>query len=152
VFGALFQLFIELAGGTMAEKERWSKKGFTLIELLIVMVILGLLASLVAPTMFSKVSSSKVKTAETQMQMLATSLDAYRLDVGRYPDNLQELRSSDVRFWDGPYMQKSIPNDPWGNPYIYKFPGEHNEYDLLSYGADGRSGGEDENADISYFK
>ncbi|MDG2881298.1 prepilin-type N-terminal cleavage/methylation domain-containing protein, partial [Vibrio parahaemolyticus] len=85
----------------MAEKERWSKKGFTLIELLIVMVILGLLASLVAPTMFSKVSSSKVKTAETQMQMLATSLDAYRLDVGRYPDNLQELRSSDVRFWDG---------------------------------------------------
>ncbi|WP_140085974.1 type II secretion system major pseudopilin GspG, partial [Vibrio parahaemolyticus] len=118
----------------------------------IVMVILGLLASLVAPTMFSKVSSSKVKTAETQMQMLATSLDAYRLDVGRYPDNLQELRSSDVRFWDGPYMQKSIPNDPWGNPYIYKFPGEHNEYDLLSYGADGRSGGEDENADISYFK
>ncbi|TOO02002.1 hypothetical protein CGH44_21955 [Vibrio parahaemolyticus] len=86
------------------------------------------------------------------MQMLATSLDAYRLDVGRYPDNLQELRSSDVRFWGGPYMQKSIPNDPWGNPYIYKFPGEHNEYDLLSYGADGRSGGEDENADISYFK
>ncbi|HCE2180524.1 TPA: type II secretion system major pseudopilin GspG [Vibrio parahaemolyticus] len=127
-------------------------KGFTLIELLIVMVILGLLASLVAPTMFSKVSSSKIKTAETQMQMLATSLDAFRLDVGNYPSELNELRQSTQNGWDGPYLPKNVPNDPWGNPYVYRFPGEHSEYDLMSYGADGQVGGEGESADVSYFK
>lgn len=126
-------------------------KGFTLIELLIVMVILGLLASLVAPSMFSKVASSKIKTAETQMQMLATSLDAYRLDVGVYPSALEELRHSDKPRWDGPYLPKSVPMDPWGNPYIYKYPSSENEYDLLTYGLDGSVGGEGEAADVSYF-
>lgn len=126
-------------------------KGFTLIELLIVMVILGLLASLVAPSMFSKVASSKIKTAETQMQMLATSLDAYRLDVGVYPSALEELRRSDKPRWDGPYLPKSVPMDPWGNPYIYKYPSSENEYDLLTYGLDGSVGGEGEAADVSYF-
>lgn len=125
-------------------------QGFTLIELLIVMVIIGLLASLVAPTMFSKVDSSKVKTAQAQMQMLATSLDAYRLDVGRYPDSLDELRSSDNARWDGPYLPKSIPMDPWGNPYVYKFPNELKEFDLMSYGSDGKKGGADDAADVSY--
>lgn len=125
-------------------------QGFTLIELLIVMVIIGLLASLVAPTMFSKVDSSKVKTAQAQMQMLATSLDAYRLDVGRYPDSLDELRSSDNARWDGPYLPKSIPMDPWGNPYVYKFPNELKEFDLMSYGSDGKKGGTDDAADVSY--
>ena len=78
------------------------------------MVILGLLASLVAPSMFSKVASSKVKTAETQMQMLATSLDAYRLDLGVYPSSLDELRRSEAPRWDGPYLPKDVPMDPWG--------------------------------------
>lgn len=125
--------------------------GFTLIELLIVMVILGLLASLVAPTMFSKVDSSKRNTAIAQMQMIATALDAFRLDVGRYPDNLSELRQSDRRGWDGPYLPKDVPLDPWGNNYVYRFPGQAPQpYVLLSYGADGREGGEGDNADIPH--
>ena len=126
-------------------------KGFTLIELLIVMVILGLLASLVAPSMFSKVASSKIKTAETQMQMLATSLDAYRLDIGMYPSSLEELRRSEKPRWDGPYLPKDVPMDPWGNPYVYKYPSSENEYELMSYGLDGSTGGEGEAADVSYF-
>lgn len=124
--------------------------GFTLIELLIVMVILGLLASLVAPTMFSKVESSKRNTATAQMEMLATSLDAYRLDVGRYPDQLNELLSSDKKGWDGPYLPKNVPADPWGNPYVYRFPGQVHDFDLISLGADGADGGEEDNADVSY--
>jgi len=132
----------------MARKSRRNIKGFTLIELLIVMVIIGLLASLVAPTMFSKVDSSKVKTAQAQMQMLNTSLSAFRLDVGNYPSSLEELRQSDKPNWDGPYLPKSVPLDPWGNPYVYRFPGNNGEFDLLSYGADGQEGGSDNNADI----
>ncbi|WP_202799860.1 type II secretion system major pseudopilin GspG [Vibrio campbellii] len=124
--------------------------GFTLIELLIVMVIIGLLASLVAPTMFSKVDSSKVKTARAQMQMLATSLDAYRLDLGRYPDSLDELRASSKPNWDGPYLPKSVPMDPWGNPYVYKYPNELKEFDLSSYGSDGKEGGTGDAADVTY--
>ena len=131
---------------------RERKKGFTLIELLIVMVIIGLLASLVAPTMFSKVSSSKVKTAEAQMDLLSTSLDAYRLDIGAYPEKLNELRESSKELWDGPYIQKKIPNDPWGNSYVYALPTGSYPYVLKSLGADGEEGGNDENADISYFE
>lgn len=125
-------------------------KGFTLIELLIVMVIIGLLASLVAPKMFSKVESSKRGTASAQLEMLATALDAFRLDVGRYPDSLDELRQSDKRGWDGPYMPKELPLDPWGNPYQYKYPGTNADYDLKSLGADGIESGEEDNADIVY--
>ncbi|MCC5824623.1 type II secretion system major pseudopilin GspG [Alkalimonas sp.] len=125
------------------------RSGFTLIELLIVMVILGLLASLVAPTMFSKVDSSKRNTAETQMQMLATSLDAYRLDVGRYPERLDELLRSDARNWDGPYLPREVPLDPWDNPYVYQRI-SNNQYTLKSLGANGREGGEGDDADIVY--
>lgn len=123
--------------------------GFTLIELLIVIVILGLLMSLVAPKMFSKVDSSKRKTALAQMQMLQTSLDTYRLDIGDYPSNLNELRSSEQPNWDGPYISKSVPNDPWGRAYVYQSPGENGEdYTLMSYGKDGKAGGQDDNEDI----
>ena len=125
------------------------RAGFTLIELLIVIVILGLLLSLVAPTMFSKVSSSQRKTAMAQMHMLATSLDTYRLDVGEYPPSLAELRSSTKKNWDGPYLPRDVPLDPWGNPYVYVVPGENGQpYTLKSYGKDGRPGGEGDNADI----
>lgn len=124
-------------------------KGFTLIELLIVIVILGLLASLVGPAMFSKVSSSQRKTAATQMQMFETALDTYRLDIGRYPDVLEELRVSKKSAWDGPYLPKDLPMDPWGNPYSYEVPGKDGKpYQLASLGADGKPGGEDDNADI----
>ena len=125
------------------------QSGFTLIELLIVIVILGLLASLVAPQMFSKVDSSQVRTAETQMRMIESSLNTFRLDVGRYPDNLNELISSDKTGWDGPYLPRAVPMDPWGNPYVYAIPGaEGKPFSLLSYGRDGRSGGNDLDADI----
>jgi general secretion pathway protein G len=126
-------------------------RGFTLIELLIVIVILGLMASLVAPAMFSKVSSSQRNTASAQMQMFETALDTYRLDLGNYPASIDELRESTKSRWDGPYLPKSIPLDPWGNPYSYVTPGEDGTpYLLQSLGADGKPGGEDDNADISH--
>ena len=125
--------------------------GFTLIELLIVIVILGLLLSLVAPTMFSKVSSSQRKTAMAQMQMLATSLDTYRLDLGDYPPNLAELRQSTRPGWDGPYLPRELPMDPWGNPYQYQVPGEDNQpFALRSFGKDGAPGGEGDAEDIVF--
>lgn len=128
------------------------ERGFTLIELLIVMIILGLLAALVAPKMFQKVGSSKQKAAKTQISMLGTALDAFRLDMGRYPsaqEGLEALRKNPGQGpWDGPYLSKDIPPDPWGNPYVYRSPGEHGDYDLFSMGADGQDGGDGENADI----
>mgnify|MGYP000232876011 CR=1 FL=1 len=127
-----------------------TNSGFTLIELLIVMVILGLLASLVAPKMFGKVGASKQKTAQTQMEMFSTALDMYRLDVGSYPTTLNDLMTSSDPNWQGPYLPKEIPNDPWGNAYIYKFPGENREYDLMSLGNDAKLGGVDEASDIIY--
>jgi general secretion pathway protein G len=125
--------------------------GFTLIELLIVIVILGLLLSLVAPAMFSKVGSSQRKTAMAQMQMLSTSLDTFRLDVGNYPESLAELRSGTKPGWDGPYLPRDVPLDPWGNPYIYELAREGEQgYMLRSYGKDGRPGGEDDGEDIVF--
>ncbi|MGA7876289.1 MAG: type II secretion system major pseudopilin GspG [Desulfoferrobacter sp.] len=134
-----------------SNKERFDK-GFTLIELLIVMIILGLLAALVAPKMFQKVGSSKQKAAKAQIAMLGTALDAFRLDVGRYPnaeEGLDALRKNPgMDNWDGPYLPKDVPKDPWGKQYVYRYPGEHGDYDLYSMGADGQDGGEGENADV----
>lgn len=119
------------------------------MELMIVLIILGLLGSLVVPKLFSKVSSSKIKTAVAQMQMFETAIDTYRLDVGKAPQTLEELRQSDAPNWDGPYLPKAIPLDPWGNPYVYKIPGENgNLYTLMSYGLDGQLGGTEESEDI----
>jgi len=125
------------------------KRGFTLIELLIVIVILGLLASIVAPGMFSKVDSSKIRTAESQIKILKTSLDTYRLDLGDYPGSLEELRKSDKKGWDGPYFSEDIPLDPWGNAYVYRKPGKDGKpFELMSLGSDGKEGGEDLAKDI----
>ncbi len=138
-------------------KGRWhrlriSQRGFTLIELLIVMIILGLLAALVAPKMFQKVGTSKQKAAKAQISMLGTALDAFRLDVGAYPSTelgLDALRKNPGQgAWDGPYLSKDVPKDPWGRPYVYRSPGDHGDYDLYSLGADGQEGGEGENADV----
>jgi len=126
--------------------------GFTLIELLIVIVILGLLLSLVAPAMFSKVGSSQRKTASAQMQMLSTALDTYRLDVGNYPKTLAELRAGTEAGWDGPYLPRELPSDPWGNPYVYSAANDNaaKPYSLKSYGKDGREGGDGDNEDIVF--
>jgi general secretion pathway protein G len=136
----------------MINKPKSSRaRGFTLLELLIVIVILGLLMSLVAPTMFSKVGSSQKKTAQAQMQMLATALDTYRLDVGGYPASLEELRKSTAPRWDGPYLPREVPLDPWGNPYVYASPGKDGApFALQSYGKDGKAGGDGDNADLVY--
>lgn len=127
--------------------------GFTLIEVLVVIIIIGLLASLVAPKLFHKLSSSKQKIAKAQIELISTALDAFRLDVGRYPTTEEGLEvlwknTKDIKGWDGPYLPKPVKSDPWGRPYIYKCPGEHGEYDLYSLGADGKKGGKGENKDI----
>ncbi len=134
-----------------------NNKGFTLIELLVVMIIIGLLASLVAPKLFNKLESSKRKTAKAQIQMIETALDAFRLDVGRYPTTQEGLKvlwknPGNIKKWDGPYLPKPVKEDPWGNPYVYKSPGEHGPYDLYSLGADGKPGGTGDNADITSWQ
>lgn len=128
--------------------------GFTLLELLVVMVIIGLLAGYVGPKYFSQIGKSEVKVTRAQIDGLGKALDHFRLDIGRYPSTEEGLavlitRPADQPKWDGPYLTKSVPLDPWGNPYIYKFPGEHGEYDLISNGKDGQPGGEGEAADIT---
>ncbi|MFC0117834.1 type II secretion system major pseudopilin GspG [Pseudoalteromonas xiamenensis] len=123
--------------------------GFTMMELLIVIVILGLLASLVAPKFFGQLGKAERGTAVSQMSALETALDTYRLDVGQYPQTLDELRKSSHPRWDGPYLPKDVPLDPWGNQYVYKVPGDNgNPYTLMSYGADGKPGGVENNEDI----
>jgi len=133
------------------------QRGFTLFEILVVITIIGLLAALVGPRLFGKVSGAKQKATKAQIELFGTALDTFRLDVGRYPtveEGLKALREkpSGVEGWQGPYLPKEIPVDPWNKPYVYKCPGEHGDYDLLSYGLDGSEGGEGENLDIVSWK
>ena len=136
------------------DKNRKRKHGFTLIEVLIVMVILGLLGALVAPRMFGKVGKSRQRAAKAQISLFETALDTYRLDVGKYPATLEDLRTNpgNITKWDGPYLPKDVPMDPWGNPYEYKVPGEQGDFDIISLGLDGSPGGEGENKDIVNWK
>lgn len=132
-------------------------KGFTLLELLVVMVIIGLLAGYVGPKYFAQLGKSEIKTAKAQINALEKALDQYRLDTGHYPTTEQGLIALFVQpnnepKWQGAYLQKSPPLDPWGNPYIYKSPGEHSEVDITSYGPDGKAGGLNENADIANWQ
>ncbi|TXI23483.1 MAG: type II secretion system protein GspG [Roseateles sp.] len=131
-----------------------SRRGFTLLELLVVMVIIGLLAGYVGPKFFGQIGKSEVKAAKAQLDALQKALDQYRLDVGRYPSTDQGLavlvtKPADEPKWGGPYLSKALPKDPWGNDYQYRSPGEHGEYDVYSFGRDGRPGGEGEDADIT---
>lgn len=127
--------------------------GFTLLELLVVIVIIGLLATLVAPRYFDQVSKSNVKIARAQIDALEKALDQYRLDVGAYPSTEQGLAALNAKpqnldKWAGPYLKKAVPPDPWGTKYVYKSPGEHGDYDLSSLGSDGQPGGTGEAADV----
>jgi general secretion pathway protein G len=130
------------------------QQGFTLIELLVVIIVLGLLVGLVGPRLFGRVGQSKQAAARAQIELIGAGLDQYRLDIGAYPTTAQGLdalqRNPSVANWNGPYLKKAVPKDPWGNPYKYRCcPGQHGDYDLWSEGADGQPGGEGENADIT---
>jgi general secretion pathway protein G len=125
--------------------------GFTLVELLVVIIVLGLLVGLVGPRLWGQVGKSKTATARAQIELIGSALDQYRLDVGAYPASLDALnqKQGGAPNWNGPYLKKAIPNDPWGHPYKFKCcPGQNGEYDLWSEGADGAPGGEGENADV----
>ena len=131
-----------------------TSKGFTLLELLVVIVIIGLLAAYVGPKYFSQLGKSEVTIAKAQIEAFDKALDTYRLDVGRYPSTEEGLASllaapaTAGAKWNGPYLKKGVPPDPWGRPYQYKAPGAKAEYDIISLGKDGQPGGEGENADI----
>lgn len=130
------------------------QRGFTLLELLVVMVIIGLLAGYVGPRYFSQIGKSEIKAARAQIDAIGKALDQYRLDTGHYPTTEQGLAAlnaapSNEAQWDGPYLKKAVPPDPWGKPYIYRQPGEHNEFDLFSYGKDGQVGGTGDAADVT---
>jgi general secretion pathway protein G len=136
------------------DPSRRASAGFTLIELLVVVVIIGLLAGLVAPRYFGQLGKSHVSVARAQIDNFGKALDQYRVDTGSYPTTTQGLQAlvakpDGVDKWQGPYLAKAVPADPWGRPYLYKSPGEHGDYDLSSYGADGQPGGTGENVDIS---
>lgn len=129
--------------------------GFTLLELLVVIVIIGLLAAYVGPRYFSQLGKSERTTAKAQIEGLGKALDAYRLDTGHYPNtevglNALFAKPNDEPKWNGPYLQKTVPTDPWGRSYVYRSPGQGSDFDLLSYAKDGQVGGDGDAADISY--
>jgi general secretion pathway protein G len=127
--------------------------GFTLLELLVVIVIIGLLAGYVAPRYFSQVGKSEIQVARAQIESLEKALDQYRLDMRRYPSPEEGLsalvaKPTNAPSWSGPYLKKAVPVDPWGRPYVYRTPGQKGEFEIFSYGRDGKPGGSGEDADI----
>lgn len=131
--------------------------GFTMMELLIVLVIISLLAALVGPMLYQRIKPAKRAATRAQMEHFATALDTYFIDVGRFPttqQGLQALRAApqDAPGWNGPYLRKDVPLDPWGNAYVYRAPGRSGGYEIVSFGADGREGGTEDNADINSWQ
>jgi general secretion pathway protein G len=138
----------------IAPTRRQQSAGFTLLELLVVIVIIGLLASYVGPKYFAQLGKSEVTVAQSQIESFEKALDTFRLDVGRYPTSAEGLNAlldkpAAADKWNGPYLKKNVPQDPWGHPYVYKAPGVKHEYQIISYGRDGQPGGSGEDADIA---
>ena len=134
---------------------RWrGEGGFTLIEILVVITIIAMIMSLVGPRVLNYLGESKVKAAKIQIQSFGSALDLFNLDTGRYPTTGEGLTAlvqspGSIQSWNGPYLKGGVvPNDPWGKPYVYRSPGEHGPYDIMSYGADGQEGGTGTAADI----
>jgi len=132
-------------------------KGFTLTELLIVLVIIGLLAALVGPVLYQRINPAKQSAARAQIENFMTALDSYFIDLGKFPTTQQGLaalrnRPDGETRWSGPYLKKELPADPWGNVYVYRAPGRNGGYEIVSYGADGKEGGEGDNADVNSWE
>ncbi|MBC3874891.1 type II secretion system major pseudopilin GspG [Undibacterium flavidum] len=139
---------------TLTSEQKKQAHGFTLLELLIVIVIIGMLAAYVGPKYFSQLGKSEIAVAKTQIEAFDKALDTLRLDVGRFPTteeglNAMLVQPNGMNKWNGPYLKKQIPLDPWGNAYAYRSPGQNRDFDILSYGKDGQVGGEGEAADIT---
>ena len=153
-------------GGPFIESTKWQRRrrggtppdgqaGFTLVEMLVVIAIIGLIMGLIGPRVLNYLSESKVKAAKIQLQSFASALDLYYLDAGRFPSTAEGLASlvhptPGIAAWNGPYLKGgSVPTDPWSHGYIYRSPGEHGPYDIVSYGSDGQEGGSGVAADLS---
>ncbi|HKI99097.1 MAG TPA: type II secretion system major pseudopilin GspG [bacterium] len=131
--------------------------GFTMMELLIVLVIISLLAALVGPMLYKRIKPAKRAVARAQIEHFMTALDTYFIETGGFPTTQQGLKAlrvapQGVKGWNGPYLTKEVPEDPWGDPYVYRNPGRSGGYEILSYGADGREGGSDDNQDITSWQ
>jgi general secretion pathway protein G len=132
-------------------------RGFTLMELLLVLVIIGMLAALVGPTLYQRIKPAKQSATRAQIANFSTALDAFYFDMERYPTTQEGLGALRTRpeggeGWNGPYLKKEIPGDAWGHAYVYRAPGRSGGYEIQSYGADGREGGDADNADINSWE
>jgi general secretion pathway protein G len=149
------RLIFKKFGGRRSSASRATQGGFTLVEMLVVISIIGLIMALVGPRVLNYLSESKTKTAKIQIQSFASSLDLFFLDVGRFPSSAEGLgalvqRPGSFSSWNGPYLKgTAVPADPWGHPYVYRAPGQHGAYDIISYGADGQEGGTGAAGDVT---
>ncbi|MFL6796078.1 MAG: type II secretion system major pseudopilin GspG [Xanthobacteraceae bacterium] len=150
-------MIVQSTRGRLASRSRsrrHSERGFTLVEILVVITIIGLIMALVGPRVLHYLTESKAKAAKIQIESLGSALDLYYLDMGRYPTSSEGLaalvqRPGNLNAWNGPYLKGgNVPGDPWGHPYLYRSPGQHGTYDILSYGADGQEGGTGTAGDI----